>query len=257
MVRVGVTPSGFNFTLLLTILLILVLLLTAIWIAYHQFKKRKANRVANADRNQQLVSGLAAPSYRPTEPVTSQQQPPALSSTLVPIKEETAVVAAGRGWKSSSHVPLTSKTAEAEQNSIVGETLHESHGAIVERTDTQHNDDVEYEMESPRISMTPNQPGALADKLRRKSLELRTHDEIAGDTGVETTPNQHANHVGTVLREETMLSHDSTTAGTDASLNRRVRKERGERRKKKEFGRPHVGALESVSAISLDEFWQK
>ncbi|KAI1717319.1 CUB domain-containing protein [Ditylenchus destructor] len=53
-------------------------------------------------------------------------------------------------------------------------------------------------------------------------------------------------------REGTMLTTTSTNPpASNASTGSRFRT------RKKSFDRPHVGALDSVSAISMDEFWQK
>lgn len=134
-----------------------------------------------------------------------------------------------------------------------------------------HRAGADSEANSPRISLTPNQPGFIPEHgtgspnereeghgmtnmaYARDSEEggwnrqpLHVETSFTQTDGAGTTGGR--NHAGALsfARESTMLT---TPSHMDTATRARMRA--------KSFERPHVGVLDNVSAISLDEFWQK
>lgn len=252
LIRYGFQESSFNYLLFLIILIVLIIVLIILWIIYQKCKR--ANTVEATNTNQQL-------------PIVAEND----------YRREPATASNNARSKNKSNKTKTSENVRG------GRTINEEN-----RRDSLHD----YGgSNNPKIHTKPNQPipiDSTQDSLPRSQLpldEMRKHEgsERSQQKEVETiTPiskqlgdRSHLYHDQTVQAIKAVSSKSPPPLNGNAAPLHSILAPVGEPNVHREttnvttglsstrsrttqtFERPNVGPLDNVSALSLDEFWQR
>lgn len=115
--------------------------------------------------------------------------------------------------------------------------------------------------------MTPNQPqflrgtttpperlGATSNQAYEPDHDEHTFTQAPSGSGLPP-PSPHLQNESVLSSGSSRPSHYNVLESGGATM--RSRKEGSRASKVKSFERPHIGALDHVSAISLDDFWKQ
>ncbi|KAI6188032.1 Tolloid-like protein 1 [Aphelenchoides besseyi] len=280
LVRYGFQTSSFNYTLLILILILLVILLIILWIVYQKLKGR--NAVAAVDRGP-LVSSSSDGGRR--DDATSKQTKNARVSSSKSERTKTTKTTTTDAVKRIIETSASQTTNAA--NDALQKTLNERDSQSNGSFDLPTNSTaVQTETNLARIHTAPNQPSSRDNDIHQQSersmdhqtqvneqtindkTQLATTTQINNEMAVMTADRSHlyvetqpktgpttstSTPLGTVLPPvgEPTITRDTTNVTGILSSRSRLTHPPNQT-----FERPHVGTLDNVSAISMDEFWQ-
>ncbi|KAI6177112.1 Tolloid-like protein 1 [Aphelenchoides bicaudatus] len=292
-IRYGFQTSSFNYTLLLIILIIILVMLIILWIIYQKCKR--TNTVEAVNRNQRAPI-VAETSRRSSEAkagkssendrtrsksttsktktssteakINTQHQPPKLhfrEST----KKEGSINENNRRNSTHAYNGSNSPRIKTHPNQALPQEFNSSQdltretrvqmGELAEASRLeQHNvqqrdsnlnmrqtSKDEDEPPTPRLNQPPDRSHLYMENDER-TIKVLTKSQQQHTINNGSTPlHSVLAPVGEPTREHTNLTGLSST------------RSRGTQVGSQNFERPHVGPLDNVSAISLDEFWQR
>uniref|UniRef100_A0A914D4U9 Uncharacterized protein n=1 Tax=Acrobeloides nanus TaxID=290746 RepID=A0A914D4U9_9BILA len=283
-IRKGLETASVDYTFWIMILLLILLLSLIGLIIFYRCKKKFENQVGNVDLNQRLVHGSQSIQNQSTKDMQNSHTSLRITTDqgiTKPVDGRTSRVTETMHRQKSTEVSGNNTAAKKNyatssnhrgivQNATV-EEVHRQKSQQKSVSDSEDNT-------SPRFEMTPNQPLFIRtattppDNLLHQGGATniayeQDHDETtmqaehsfsqtaAGSGLPQPTPNLQ--NEASVISSGSSRPSNYNLLDSSGGATMRSRREGSRASKIKSFERPHIGALDHVSAISLDEFWKQ
>lgn len=206
--------------------------------------------------NQRLVQGSQTRSISTKDVQNSHTN---LSITGEPDKNNHTTKATSNNIIKQKSTEVLTATNNGKTNATV-----KNHRNVIENIRTPQRatktDSESEENTSPRFEMTPNQPAFLRNFTPPDASQGATnvaYEPEREDSPVIVVESSFTRSQPTELPVHHNLIESRQSQIIDAPNGSGTVRVRRENTNLKSFERPHVGALDSVSAISMDEFWKQ